>query len=528
MSLEATTNAIEDHLIDAISFKLAPGASYVTDRRSVSYFPQGSNIYKPQTGTKVIKIALTGTGEWLDPSTLQLQFKLENGDQTKALFVVGQPHTFFRRARLMCGGTVVEDIDQYNRVHEMLSVLSGKFNRDMDDVSSVSKRWDSDEVYNAISKNLLDATDNANPPEFVVGNLPPLGFANPVTQDNANDLVTNIDNMIQARNEQLERNARKLGLIWKLDAEAHKTVSTKLAFGLLHQPKWIPLRYAPLTLELELVNNFTDVCVAPYASGTLSRFPDAITSASWQISQVEVKCDVCTLDNALENSYEAHLLDKGTLPINYNTYINQTQNITGQTDIAINVSRAISRLKSIFINFSKKSAQNRDDIDRGAPGYDNGILASFGDINKPWNGFYHPMSGQIPKQEVYNPNFELEYQVQIGSKQFPEYPIRSLAEAFCQLRKTMGILGSNVGNIDIMSQQYQKLHHIVALDTEKTLQAGYTGLDMKRGQLLTVKVKATDTSNNGLSADRMPDNIHIVLHSDQIMDIGFSGVMVQD
>ena len=177
MSLEATTNAIEDHLIDAISFKLAPGASYVTDRRSVSYFPQGSNIYKPQTGTRVIKIALTGTGEWLDPSTLQLQFKLENGDQTKALFVVGQPHTFFRRARLMCGGTVVEDIDQYNRVHEMLSVLSGKFNRDMDDVSSVSKRWDSDEVYNAISQNLLDATDNANPPDFVVADLAAQAFA---------------------------------------------------------------------------------------------------------------------------------------------------------------------------------------------------------------------------------------------------------------------------------------------------------------------------------------------------------------
>ena len=40
MSLEATTNAIEDHLIDAISFKLAPGASYVTDRRSVSFSPK--------------------------------------------------------------------------------------------------------------------------------------------------------------------------------------------------------------------------------------------------------------------------------------------------------------------------------------------------------------------------------------------------------------------------------------------------------------------------------------------------------
>ena len=60
------------------------------------------------------------------------------------------------------------------------------------------------------------------------------------------------------------------------------------------------------------------------------------------------------MDNALENSYEAHLLEAKTLPINYNTYINQMQNISGQTDIAINVSRAISRLKSILFTFLKK------------------------------------------------------------------------------------------------------------------------------------------------------------------------------
>ena len=54
----------------------------------------------------------------------------------------------------MCGGTVVEDIDQYNRVHEMLSVLSGTHNRDMDDTSSMSKRWDSEEIYDAVQKKL--------------------------------------------------------------------------------------------------------------------------------------------------------------------------------------------------------------------------------------------------------------------------------------------------------------------------------------------------------------------------------------
>ena len=140
MSLESTTNAIEDHLIDSISFKLQPGAAYVTDRRSVSFFPQGSNIYKPETGTKVIKIALTGTGEWLHPSTVQLQFQLKNEENNK-MWVVGGPHSFIRRARLMCGGTVVEDIDQYNRIHEMMSVLSGDKKRDMDDISGSVNRY---------------------------------------------------------------------------------------------------------------------------------------------------------------------------------------------------------------------------------------------------------------------------------------------------------------------------------------------------------------------------------------------------
>ena len=43
---------------------------------------------------------------------------------------------------------------------------------------------------------------------------------------------------------------------------------------------------------------------------------------------------------------------------------------------------------------------------------------------------------------------------------------------------------------------------------------------------MTIKVKATNLT--ALDAARMPDNIHIVLHSDQILDIGFTGTQVQD
>ena len=44
--VEAMANSVEDYLIDGLSFKLSPGASYVTDRRSVTWYASGSaNLY---------------------------------------------------------------------------------------------------------------------------------------------------------------------------------------------------------------------------------------------------------------------------------------------------------------------------------------------------------------------------------------------------------------------------------------------------------------------------------------------------
>ena len=79
--VEAMANGVEDRLIDGLSFKLAPGASYITDRRSVTFHPQGSNIYTPTAGTKLIRLLLTGDS-WLDPSTFRIMFDVYNNDAT--------------------------------------------------------------------------------------------------------------------------------------------------------------------------------------------------------------------------------------------------------------------------------------------------------------------------------------------------------------------------------------------------------------------------------------------------------------
>ena len=77
--MEETVNSVEDHLIDSLSFKFKPGASYVQSRRSVSFFPQGGNSYS-SNGVKVFKVSLTGSqGEWLDPSTLCIHYTVNNG-----------------------------------------------------------------------------------------------------------------------------------------------------------------------------------------------------------------------------------------------------------------------------------------------------------------------------------------------------------------------------------------------------------------------------------------------------------------
>ena len=121
--VEAIANGIEDKLIDGLSFKLNPGASYVIDRRSVTFHPQGSNIYKPREGTKLIRILLTGDN-WMDPSTLRVLFQLNNDEPTaKALRPLSGPWSFLRRMRILAAGQLVEDIDQYNRIHEMMQVL---------------------------------------------------------------------------------------------------------------------------------------------------------------------------------------------------------------------------------------------------------------------------------------------------------------------------------------------------------------------------------------------------------------------
>lgn len=447
--VEAIANSVEDKLIDGLSFKLPATASYVTERKSVTYHPVGGNVYSSNAGQRVIRFQVTGDS-WMDPSTFRVMFDLKNdGAGAQELRPLGGPWSFFSRMRILCGGQIIEDIDNYNRTHEMMHTL----------IASDSRIQDMGEAFGQQFR--------------IHGN---------------NELLT-ADNFRG------------------IDADDVQTCLFKPLSGLLSQPKYLPIRYCPLTIELELVDDSSIPVVSTLepAPGNVGDFTTANTSTVWTIQNAQVKCDLCTLDNGLDNSYAEHLQSGKALPINYNTFVTQTQSISRESNPKLNVTRALTRLKSIFVTLEKTG---------GTPALG---LKTFNDFFSPAsldNGagtFKHKSAG------------EFEFGVQVGSKRFPEYKIKSHAEAFYQLKKTLGVQSSSVHNFDISGLEYRDHKLILGIDTEKVLEAGYTGLNTRAGDLLNIDFKF-----NSSAADRLADRMHIVLHSDQIVEIRDTGVVVFD
>ena len=107
--METTLAITQDQLINSLSFKLPQTANYIKSRDDVTFFPANGNEFSPQ-GVKVIRFMLTGT-QWLDPKSVRVQFKLSNRDPTNNLYLVNAlPQNFIRRVRILCGGTLVEDV----------------------------------------------------------------------------------------------------------------------------------------------------------------------------------------------------------------------------------------------------------------------------------------------------------------------------------------------------------------------------------------------------------------------------------
>ena len=408
----------ENILIDNLSFKLNKGSSYITDRRSVRFYPSGSNVYKPTSGNRVLKFSLHAVDNgWLDPQSIRVFFTVQNLDQTldRKLRPLAPPYSFFRRMRIIAGNQVVEDFDNYNRVHQMFSKLMSQGARKDEANEGFGYRYD-DEV-----KTLV------------------------------NNAGTQLDYEVNTTNCQGFKN--------------QMTVGFKPLCGLFSQFKYLPLKYmGNLTIELELVNSDLDCIINPddydEADGGIpqnlrERFTQDValpggsatnTSKVFELNNAFVSCDICTLDNNLNNEYVKHLFEGKGLPITYTTYITQSQSVAGYTDINVPVIRSVSKLVASFITFYRS--------DDPSLGYEY--------ANKRFCRFYHPhQSHDATAEGIYDINKDLEFQIQLGSKLCPEYPCNSLTQCFYHLRKALNLPMFHQHSVSIDFKQYRDRQFIL-------------------------------------------------------------------
>ena len=440
--MESISNGVEDYLIDGLSFKLPPGSSYITDRRKSTFWASGSNAYKAEGGTRVVRFLLNGEdGTWLDPQTIRVQFDLRNeGASSLRVRPLSGPHLFFRRARVMVNGQVAEDIQDFGRNSEMFLSLMPDHVRDNMDIEGFGHRWD--DHYN---KHIYDWDEDTLP---------------------------------------------------GIEGGKKQTVMFKPMLGLVNQSKLLPVKYAPIIIELELCNSNLDPIISPgklIKSGDSPVYTTANTGSNWSIENICVKVDCCTLDNSLNNEYTAHLLAGKALPIKYSTLISQQSSISGSI-ATVQVSRAVSRLQKCFITLYKNPSTEYT-------------------FDKPSIKFYHPM--ETNNAIKFNPEKELEFQIQLGGKLYPEYPVKSISEAFCILKQTLNLPDWGLHSVGVDYHQYTSSKFIFGMSFEKMPEASWTGTNTETGQILLIKL----SSVNPTSVPEIASTMFITLMSENILEI---------
>jgi hypothetical protein len=102
----------EDQLLSSLQFKLPPSASYIQERRLVSWYPSGASTFSPN-GVREARFVITGDS-WLDPASLRINMKIRN-NSGQPIQLASSAHALCRRMRIMVGGVTLEDIDSYSR-----------------------------------------------------------------------------------------------------------------------------------------------------------------------------------------------------------------------------------------------------------------------------------------------------------------------------------------------------------------------------------------------------------------------------
>jgi len=259
------------------------------------------------------------------------------------------------------------------------------------------------------------------------------------------------------------------------------TVSVRLnrVSGLLSCGKDFPLRFAPLTVELEL------------ADGNLFMNTSDDKNANYTITAACCRHDFITLDSSLESEFVSKLLSNKQLLLAFNSFNVLYQTLGTSNDTTIAVQRAFTRLNKLFCFFA---------VDAQAP------LDTFLFPTEPGPGHHH--DGKCYK-----------WQVSLGARNFPERRVETVDEMYAMLSAAAG--RDQTGQIrpwSISGTQFRGKDHILGCNFMRTQSFG-SGVSTRAGDVIRLALYDRNPNYNAA---------WLVLQSDVMISITESGVQVMD
>ena len=136
---------------------------------------------------------------------------------------------------------------------------------------------------------------------------------------------------------------------------------------------------------------------------------------------------------------------------------------------------------------------------------------------KVCNDFYHPASENAAEDLEQGQH---SVWLQVGSKLYPEHPIRDSTEAYYQLSQTVK------NPMHIYSRWYHTCKYIIGMNMEKIRLAGFIGQNTKAGEMLTVNFRNCYgySPDGSISTYSVPTRVFCALHYDAVLKIRDSGV----
>jgi hypothetical protein len=270
----------------------APSAAVVDRKQHVRFYPSSASSLS-LTGTKTFRIRIGGE-DFIDPSSIRLQYTIQADDGLKSVQPLTGPWGCWSQIYRRSNGTELDNIPNYNRFHQQFG-------------------------WNHLTR--AEQFGSVGVEGFHMG-----------AQTTNNDFKP------------------KVGLF-----VTPVTVMHRLHLSLLNSGKLLPVKYAPLEIELSMVNDLNDFLQAASVGGNGAQ--------SFVISDVQILMDCYVLDEAILQSFYNSLLRNQVLSIPLlNCYQICHPIPAGATTYSFSSVRAFSRLSHVWLTFRGTGAKSAEFI----------------------------------------------------------------------------------------------------------------------------------------------------------------------